>query len=54
MRSRSGAIAGPLVGGALVARDYSPQAFFLVCAAPLLGCMALAALSPRVKKANAA
>ncbi|MAW81953.1 MAG: MFS transporter [Parvularcula sp.] len=51
---RLGAIAGPLVGGALVARNYSPQAFFLVCAAPLLGCMALAALSPRVKKANAA
>jgi AAHS family 4-hydroxybenzoate transporter-like MFS transporter len=51
---RLGAIAGPLVGGRLVEQEYSPQSFLLICAAPLLACMALAALSPRVKKADAA
>ncbi|WP_375203347.1 MFS transporter [Hyphococcus sp.] len=51
--ARLGAIAGPLVGGALVAREYAPQFFLMICAAPLIVCMALAALSARIKKAGA-
>lgn len=50
--ARLGAIAGPLIGGALVARDYTPQSYLLVCSAPVLVCMAFAALSGRVKKAD--
>lgn len=52
--ARLGAIAGPLVGGALVARDLSPQAYLMVCSGPLLVCITIAILSARVKRADAA
>ncbi len=52
--ARIGAIAGPLIGGALVARDYAPQSFLLVCAAPVLVCIVIVVLSARVKRAGEA
>ncbi len=52
--ARIGAIAGPLAGGALVARDVAPQPFFLVCAAPVLVCIAIVLASARVRKAEEA
>ena len=50
--ARIGAIAGPLVGGMLVARDLAPQSYLLLCAAPILVCVALVAISVRVRKAD--
>ncbi|PQA86082.1 MFS transporter [Hyphococcus luteus] len=50
--ARIGAIAGPLAGGALVARDFAPQPFLLVCGAPVLICIAIVMASARVKKAE--
>jgi MFS transporter, AAHS family, 4-hydroxybenzoate transporter len=51
--ARIGAIAGPLIGGWLIARGASPQTFFLVLMIPVLVCAVGVMLIPRAQRGAA-
>jgi len=48
--ARVGAIAGPMVGGLLIAGGLPPAAFLAAVVVPVLGCAALVTLVPRVRR----
>jgi AAHS family 4-hydroxybenzoate transporter-like MFS transporter len=50
--ARVGAIAGPLVGGALIRNGFSPAAFLATVIVPVLACAAVVSLIPRVRLAS--
>jgi AAHS family 4-hydroxybenzoate transporter-like MFS transporter len=52
--ARIGAIAGPLIGGALIRNGFSPAAFLATVVVPVLACAAGVTLIPRVRSAGSA
>jgi AAHS family 4-hydroxybenzoate transporter-like MFS transporter len=50
--ARVGAIAGPLIGGALIQSGFSPAAFLATVVIPVLACAAGVSLIPRVRRAG--
>lgn len=48
--ARVGAIAGPLLGGALIQNGFSPAAFLATVVVPVLACAAGVSLIPRVRR----
>ena len=52
--SRIGAVAAPLIGGALIAGGIAPAAYFLTLVVPVAICAALVLLVPRAMRASEA